>query len=205
MLDPDVVDERAKVLAMAPNEIASGDFSLRVAGLRKLYPPKEAGAPPLAAVRNLSFRVARGELFGLLGANGAGKSSAISCVMRATYATAGDAHVAGHSVLDDFHSAATCLGVVAQQNTLWDRLSCRAHLKLFARLRGVPATVVDGLVEAVLVQMELTPYAERLSMNLSGGMKRKLCVAIALIGDPQVRASRVCRGRLPRWSRRPIS
>ena len=83
------------------------------------------------------------------------------------------------------------LGVVAQQNTLWDRLSCRAHLRLFARLRGVPAPRVRALVEAVLVQMELTPYAAKLSKNLSGGMKRKLCVAIALIGDPQARRARV--------------
>ena len=71
--------------------------------------------------------------------------------------------------------------------------------KLFARLRGVPAKRVKALVEAVLVQMELTPYAAKLSKNLSGGMKRKLCVAIALIGDPQARRARAT----PRPTRPP--
>ena len=90
-------------------------------------------------------------------------------------------------MLDDFARAATRLGVVAQQNTLWDRLSCaRTCGRAPARARARAA-----LVEAVLVQMELTPYAAKLSKNLSGGMKRKLCVAIALIGDPQARRARV--------------
>ena len=71
------------------------------------------------AVSNLSLRVELGELIGLLGANGAGKTSAINVVMRAAFPTAGDALVRGHSVLDDFKRASTHLGVVTQTDTLY--------------------------------------------------------------------------------------
>lgn len=109
-------------------------------------------------------------------------------VMRAAFPTAGCVHVAGHSVLKAFPQASTCLGVVTQNNTLWDRLSCLDHLRLFARLRGVPGDAVEALVSLTVKDMELEPYKNKLAMQLSGGMKRKLCVAIALIGDPEVQS-----------------
>ena len=73
-----------------------------------------------------------------------------------------------------------------QNNSLWDRLSVEAHLFLFARLRGVPEDLVKQVVDGTIDQLELTPHRYKLAMRLSGGMKRKLCVAIALIGDPEV-------------------
>jgi len=161
-------------------------YSLRVAGLRKLYPPKKPGDKVLAAVNNLSLRIPRGEVFGLLGANGAGKTTAISMIMRATYPNFGDIHIEGYSVLKDFKSAAQHLGVVTQHNTLWDRLSCKDHLKLFAQIRGVPPHQVNEMVRRTIIELELGPYQDKLAMQLSGGMKRKLCVAVALIGDPKL-------------------
>ena len=100
--------------------------------------------------------------------------------------SAGDALVSGYSILSDFSKAATHIGVVTQNNSLWDRLSVEAHLKLFARLRGVPDDLVYQVVDGTIDQLELTPHRKKCAMNLSGGMKRKLCVAIALIGDPDV-------------------
>merc|ERR1711998_696195 len=73
-----------------------------------------------------------------------------------------------------------------QDNSLWDLLSVDGHLKLFARLRGVPEDQLMEIVEGVVDQLELTPHRYKLAGRLSGGMKRKLCVAIALIGDPEV-------------------
>jgi ABC-type multidrug transport system ATPase subunit len=161
-------------------------YSLRVAGLRKLYPPKKPGEKALAAVENLSLRIPRGEVFGLLGANGAGKTTAISMIMRSTYPNFGDIHIEGYSVLKDFKMAAKHLGVVTQHNTLWDRLSCKDHLKLFAQIRGVPPHEVDEMVQRTIIELELGPYQNKLAMQLSGGLKRKLCVAVALIGDPKL-------------------
>lgn len=172
-LDEDVLSERSKVMTMSPQEVSGkgASYALRIAGLRKVYPPKSEGAAPLEAVKNLSVRVGKGELFGLLGANGAGKTTAISMVMRAAFPSAGVVHVNGHSVLSDFAKAGTCLGVVTQSNTLWSRLSCKDHLRLFARVRGVPVHTVEKMVMATIRDMELAPYADKLAMQLSGGMK----------------------------------
>ena len=137
-MDDDVRQERAEVLAMDSAAIQGGDYGLRFADLNKTFPPKTPTGEPLRAVDDLNLRLPQGQLFGLLGANGAGKTTAISCVMRSLFPTAGDIHVCGDSVLNNFNGAATHLGVVTQHNTLWDRLSCVGHLKLFARLRGVP-------------------------------------------------------------------
>lgn len=149
-------------------------YALRLHGVRKLFPAKRDGGAPLQAVKSLSVGLPRGELFGLLGANGAGKTTAIAMVMRALYPNAGGIEIEGHSVLSNFKAASKKLGVVTQHNTLWDHLSGADHLRLFARLRGVPASAVGPLVAATVAQMELGPYAERLAGQLSGGMKRKL-------------------------------
>jgi ABC-type multidrug transport system ATPase subunit len=100
--------------------------------------------------------------------------------------TSGDAFISDHSILSDFTRGAGHMGVVTQSNSLWDRLSVRDHLYLFARLRGVPAQVLDDTVTSTLQNLELWSHRDKLAMSLSGGMKRKLCVAIALIGDPEV-------------------
>ena len=182
--DVDVVAERDAVEAMPP-PTKGGPYTLVARRLRKVYPPKGAKVDETVAVHDCSFRVARGECFGLLGANGAGKSTTMDMIIRATPATAGDAFVDGFSTMTHFHLAAEALGVVAQGNTLWDKLSCEDHLALFARIRGVPGDAATALVEAALDQLELRPHATKLAQRLSGGMKRKLCVAIAIVGDPE--------------------
>jgi ABC-type multidrug transport system ATPase subunit len=108
-LDDDVRQEREHVQATAPRE-----FALRISNLRKLFPAKTARQPPLQAVKSLNLGIARGEIFGLLGANGAGKTTAISMIMRSLQPTAGNVHIEGKSVLSDFQVAAKHLGVVAQ-------------------------------------------------------------------------------------------
>ena len=87
----------------------------------------------------------------------------------------------------DFEDAARALGVVNQKNVLWDHLSCRDHLSLFARLRGVD---IEGdarhAAEQALAVVGLSDHADKAAGRLSGGMKRKLAVAVALVGGPSV-------------------
>lgn len=135
-LDEDVIDERARTLG-------NNDATLKLEHLRKVFPPKRAGQRNVVAVQDVNFMVEQGEIFGLLGANGAGKSTTLSMLTRHLIPTAGDAFVLKHSVLTEFSKATTHIGVVTQNNSLWDRLTVEAHLKLFARLRGVVSTQHD--------------------------------------------------------------
>jgi ABC-type multidrug transport system ATPase subunit len=162
-------------------------YPLRIKRLRKVFPSKSgAQGADVVATEDSAFVVEKGECFGLLGANGAGKSTTIAMCTRHLNPTAGDAFINGVSILDNFTAAAQNLGVVTQNNSLWDLLSVDQHLRLFARLRGVPGNVLDKVVSSTLDQMELRPHRYKLACRLSGGMKRKLCVAISLIGDPAV-------------------
>jgi len=105
---------------------------------------------------------------------------------RHTPPTRGDASVMGHSVRTDFASAARCLGVVFQDNSLYGELDSVEHLWFFARIRGVADAEISKLVEDSLKVMELSPHSRKPSKRLSGGMKRKLCTALSLIGNPPV-------------------
>jgi ABC-type multidrug transport system ATPase subunit len=193
VLDEDVVAERKRVLQAKTKdtEVGSNGNSLALSPvvierLRKVYPAVKTGGENVTAVEDIVLALSQGEIFGLLGANGAGKTTLLSMLTRLMMPTSGNAYVCDHSILASFRKVATNLGVVTQNNSLWDRLSVESHLYLFARLRGVPENMVKQVVEDCLLELELLPHRHKLSMTLSGGMKRKLCVAIALIGDPKV-------------------
>lgn len=182
-LDEDVQQERDRTLYPTEQLAAA---PLRIERLRKVFPPKKVGHRSVIATEDVAFSVESGEIFGLLGANGAGKTTTLSMLTRHLIPTSGNAKITQHSILTEFSKGATHLGVVTQNNSLWDKLSVESHLKLFARLRGVPEDLVKKVVDGTIDQLELTPHRHKLAMRLSGGMKRKLCVAIALIGDPEV-------------------
>ena len=180
-LDEDVIAERSATMSSVAK-----DSPLRIERLRKVFPPKRQGQGAVVATQDVCFHVAEGEIFGLLGANGAGKTTTLSMLTRHYIPSAGDGHISNYSILKEFQQGATNLGVVTQNNSLWELLTVRDHLKLFARLRGVPEDIVYTVVDRTIDQLELTPHKYKLAGRLSGGMKRKLCVAIALIGDPAV-------------------
>ena len=106
------------------------DFSYRVDVSRGV-----TLAEPVPALRGITLSIPRGGRCAVLGANGAGKSTSISMIVRAVEPHSGHATVSGKSVLDDFAGASRGLGVVNQHNTLWDDLSCLDHLLFFAALR----------------------------------------------------------------------
>jgi ABC-type multidrug transport system ATPase subunit len=182
----DNLDEDVKAERTATEAASTLSTPLKVDRLRKVFAPKAAGKSGVVATEDICFTVQDGEIFGLLGANGAGKTTTLSMLTRHLVPTSGNAYISGYSILNQFNEGATNLGVVTQTNSLWDRLSVQDHLFLFARLRGVPEDKVKQVVDGTIDQLELTPHRTKLAMRLSGGMKRKLCVAIALIGDPKV-------------------
>ena len=139
------------------------------------------------AVRGNFFRVETGKLFALLGPNGAGKTTTINLLNGVLPITAGDASVCGHSIVGGgLPAVRRLMGVCPQFDILWAELTAAEHLRLFAALKGLPRAQWRSTTEELLERTKLTPAADRRSSTYSGGMKRRLSVAVALIGDPEV-------------------
>jgi ABC-2 type transport system ATP-binding protein len=140
----------------------------------------------LVAVNDVSFQVMPGELFGFLGPNGAGKTTTHKILTTMLAPTSGEARVAGFDVVREPDEVRYRIGVVFQEPALDDRLTARENLELHAILYRVRRKWIRRLVEEALEWAELTPHADRLVRTFSGGMKRRLELARALLHRPQV-------------------
>ncbi|WP_051472152.1 ABC transporter ATP-binding protein [Patulibacter minatonensis] len=134
------------------------------------------------AVRGISFEAHPGEVFGLLGHNGAGKTTTIRMLTGRTPPTSGTAAVGGHDIVDEREAARGLLNLVFEDQNLYERLSGRDNLKLFADLYGAPADRTDELLERV----GIASAAKRKVKTYSTGMKQRLVLARGLVNDPQV-------------------
>ena len=159
-----------------------GDF-VTVQGLRKVWPAR-GNAPEKVAVSDVTFGVKRGELFAFLGTNGAGKTTTLSVLSGEIPPTSGRALIAGHDVELEPQLARQNVGYCPQFDALLDNLTCEEHLDLYSRLRGIPLKHRKDSTEVLLNGLGLDVHRKKQSAKLSGGNKRKLSVAIALIGGP---------------------
>ena len=138
------------------------------------------------AVQGISFDVHEGEIFSLLGPNGAGKTTAIlilSCILRPD---AGDAQVMGHSIRQDPMAVKAVLGVVPQEIALYEDLSARENLTFWGKMYGLRGAPLRQRVEEVLELIGLTDRANGRVSKYSGGMKRRVNIALALLHKPKV-------------------
>jgi len=138
------------------------------------------------AVAGVDMDMFEGQIFALLGHNGAGKTTTISMLTGLIPPSSGDAMVYGRSMRKAMAKIRSNMGVCPQHDVLWPDLTVEEHLKFFAGLKGVPVANVPGAVAEVVRDVGLTEKIRTLSKDLSGGMKRKLSVAIALIGGSKV-------------------
>ena len=149
---------------------------LVVDGLTKTYPGG------VQAVRGISFEVADGEIFGLLGPNGAGKTTTLGVLTTLVRPSGGRAVVAGHDVTAEPLAVRRAMGVVFQESVLDNDFSGLQNMRLHARLWRVPEDRIAGLLDAV----GLTGRARDGVRTYSGGMKRRLEIARALLGRPRI-------------------
>ena len=140
-----------------------------------------------AAVDNVSMKVARGELFGLLGPNGAGKSTLTKMLSGMINPTSGTIKVGGYNIRDDPMKVKESLGVVPQDIVLYDYMNARENLAFFGRLYGLSGSKLRNRIEELLKFTQLDEKAvKRHISTYSGGMKRRVNIAAALLHDPQV-------------------
>eukprot|EP01105_Mastigella_eilhardi_P028439 TRINITY_DN936_c0_g1_i14.p1 TRINITY_DN936_c0_g1~~TRINITY_DN936_c0_g1_i14.p1 ORF type:complete len:1870 (-),score=505.12 TRINITY_DN936_c0_g1_i14:2049-7658(-) len=188
--DDDVLDEKRRVkvqiAALRSGEIkADGMDAVVLSKLRKVFPPT-AGAPAKVAVNNLYLGVPTGECFGFLGTNGAGKTTTLSILTHDLDPTSGDAYIGGHNVVKDFSRTRKNVGYCPQFDPLLDKMTGREHLTMYGRLKGIPRRNIHVAVGQLLQYTGLAPHADVLAEAYSGGNKRKLSLAIAMIGAPNV-------------------
>lgn len=140
------------------------------------------------AVRGLSLALSHGECFGMLGPNGAGKTSFISMMIGLTVPTSGTAFVEGLDIRIDMDGIYTSMGVCPQHDLLWETLTGREHLLFYGRLKNLKGAALTQAVEESLKSVNLFHggVGDKQAGKYSGGMKRRLSVAISLIGDPKV-------------------
>lgn len=138
------------------------------------------------AVDGLDLAVAKGELFGLIGPDGAGKTTTLRLLAGLLKITEGEARVAGHELTREPEAVKRQIGYMAQRFSLYAELTVVENLRFFAELYGVGAEERVERTERLLTFAGLTPFKTRRAEHLSGGMKKKLALACTLIHEPPI-------------------
>jgi ATP-binding cassette subfamily A (ABC1) protein 3 len=162
--------------------------------------------PKVHAVNRVSFAVQPGEALALLGHNGAGKSTLMNIMVGMLPPTSGTVRVAHHDVQSDRTAALHSTGFSPQTNPLIEQMTCKEHLELYASLHGFPDSEIAERVSTMIQRTDLQDHAGKLSTQLSGGNKRKLALACAMISEPSVLISdEITAGVDPAASRKLLS
>jgi ABC-2 type transport system ATP-binding protein len=140
----------------------------------------------LMAVSGVSFRVDRGETIGLLGPNGAGKTTTVSIIAGLLDSDSGEVLIEGKQVKSDTDPVKLKIGLVPQDMALYDKLTARDNLTFFAALYSISGTRANDAIAEVLTLVGLADRAGDKVETFSGGMKRRLNLAAALLHDPQI-------------------
>ncbi|MGA4844513.1 ATP-binding cassette domain-containing protein [Streptomyces sp. G45] len=151
--------------------------AIAVSELRKAYGDK-------TVLDGVSFDVATGTIFSLLGPNGAGKTTTVNILATLLHADAGTAHVAGHDVATATKQVRSAIGVTGQFAAVDELLSGRENLQMMAGLKRVRSA--DQVVGNLLERFDLAESADKMAATYSGGMRRKLDLAMTLVGNPEI-------------------
>ena len=164
------------------SRVTAADPAIRIESLSKTYASK--GAPAKLALDNVSFDVPRGQIFGLLGPNGAGKSTLINILAGLVTKSSGSVSIWGFDIDQHPRNAKRSIGIVPQEILFDPFFSPREALEIQAGLYGIRAA--DRQCDALLAAMHLTDKANAYARTLSGGMKRRLLVAKAMVHSPPI-------------------
>ncbi|KAL3869286.1 hypothetical protein ACJMK2_041989, partial [Sinanodonta woodiana] len=178
--DVDVTRERKRVLTGGAKEDV-----LRIENLTKVYHMRGKSKGGLAVDR-LCVGIPKGQCFGLLGVNGAGKTTTFKMLTGDVSASKGNAYIEGYSILKDMVKVRRNLGYCPQFDALDPLITGVEHLRFYARLRGIPEKDVKQVADWAIHKLDLVRYSDKVSGSYSGGNKRKLSTAIALIGNPKI-------------------
>jgi ABC-2 type transport system ATP-binding protein len=154
-------------------------LAIETAGLRRSYGDQ-------LVLDGLDLRVGAGTIFALLGPNGAGKTTAVNILSTLITPDAGEIRVGGHDVVREPDAVRAAIGVTGQFSAVDGLLTGQENLRLMAKLRHIPARERRARVDQLLEQFDLVDAAKKPAAMYSGGMKRRLDLAMTLVGDPRI-------------------
>ena len=166
----------------------NSEYTVRLKNIRKEF--IKSGCcqkqEKIVAIKNLNFCVEPGECFGLLGLNGAGKTSTFKCITQEFSPTNGTIYINGQDTYNNFDKFKMLIGYCPQYEAIFEYMTVYENLEFYARIKGVKKIYLEKIVNAMIVEMALDEYTKKVSGKLSGGNKRKLSVAISLLCNPQI-------------------
>ncbi len=177
--NPPVAADVTALVRQARPDVDAKDVVLRVAGLRKSYAGNEV-------VRGLDFTIRRGECFGLLGPNGAGKTTTLRCCLGLIDPDAGEIELVGEPVPRSARRARMRVGIVPQMDNLDPDFTVTENLEIYGRYFAIPRAILRERIPHLLAFAGLASKGSAALRTLSGGMKRRLTLARALVNDPEL-------------------
>eukprot|EP01135_Chromosphaera_perkinsii_P008446 Nk52_evm14s1360 gene=Nk52_evmTU14s1360 len=175
-IDPKAIELNADHCEEEPSDLKVG---VQIRNLRKVFGDK-------VAVDNLSLNMYEDQITSFLGHNGAGKTTTMNMLTGMFPCSGGDAFINGYSIKTNIKEVRSSLGLCPQFDILFDHMTVSEHLEFYCLLKNVPKSEIEGQITEMLDDLQLSDKRKSPVVALSGGMKRKLSVAISLIGDSKV-------------------
>ena len=138
------------------------------------------------AVNNISFCLDYGEIFGFLGVNGAGKTTTFKCLSNELFPTSGTIYIDEYEITKNFNKIRNLIGYCPQFDAIFEYLTVYENLEFYGLIKGARKNKIKEIINALIEEINLLPFKNTVSCKLSGGNKRKLSVAIALICNPPI-------------------
>ncbi|KRX02291.1 P-loop containing nucleoside triphosphate hydrolase [Pseudocohnilembus persalinus] len=182
-----IQEEKERVLYNIDNNIEAG--GIRIENLGKCYRKYPFGIKSkqdFQALKSVYLEVGSNELLSILGHNGAGKSTMINVLTGILEPTSGTAYINNYNINEELEDARYHMGVCPQFDILWGELTAYQHLKLFCMLKGINKNQIEDEINRRLSQVELTHVKHAMIKTFSGGMKRRVSLAISALGNPKV-------------------
>jgi len=177
--DEEVKKESEKLKMLDPTGSESSNYSIVIKNLEKSYGKSKA-------IQNISFGLNYGECFALLGVNGAGKTTTFKCLTNEVFPSKGRIYIAGKDSIKNFDDVRRLIGYCPQFDAFFEYMTVSENLYYYALIKGIHAERRLGMINSIIDEMKLSEQLNKPAGMLSGGNKRKLSVAIAILGNPPI-------------------
>lgn len=177
--DAEVIKESEKLKSLDPMGSEASNYSIVIKNLEKSY-------GKFKAIQNISFGLNYGECFALLGVNGAGKTTTFKCLTNEVFPSKGRIYIAGKDSIKKFEDVRRLIGYCPQFDASFEYMTVTENLYYYALIKGIPHERRLGMINSIIEEMRLSEQLNKPAGTLSGGNKRKLSVAIAMLGNPPI-------------------